>query len=89
MSSTATGVGLGLALSFTLFLFLLSRRPAARAARREKRLRARFLRKSQMPRALALELLDRQIARLEERFPERVYLWHLERAVDDLDRDRR
>jgi hypothetical protein len=64
-------------------------RPAARAARRLRRLEERYFRRVHLPRHLAQESLQRHVARLRERQPGRGPAWYAAQVLADLERDRR
>ncbi len=53
------------------------------------RLRNRYLRSVQLPRAQAEQSLARHLARLQERYPGKTEVWYLRRVLADLERDRR
>jgi hypothetical protein len=64
-------------------------RPTARAARTLGRLEGRYFRKVYMPRHLAVETLERHVAKLRDRHPGRGPAWYVAQVLADLDRDRR
>jgi hypothetical protein len=67
-----------------------SSRSRARNPRNEiARLRERFFRKMRLARAPAEAALERHLAGLRRRFPDRDELWYHERVVSDLERDTR
>jgi hypothetical protein len=82
-------LGLALAALALIAAYLWYSRPSARRARRTRRLEQRYLRRSSLPHALALQALDRHIDGLQERYPDRSYDWYLDRVLADLERDRR
>ena len=64
-------------------------RPAARTERTLRRLESRYFRKVHMPPHLARDSLQRQVARLRERHPDRGPVWYVSQVLAELDRDRR
>jgi hypothetical protein len=86
---TEIWIGLALAALAMVGAYLWYSRPEARRARRIRALEERYLRRSSLPHALALEALDRHLSSLQRRHPDRSHVWYLERVLSDLERDRR
>ncbi|NLY11100.1 MAG: hypothetical protein GX020_05375 [Firmicutes bacterium] len=51
-------------------------------------LEAEYRRRLRLSEKEATEVIERQLASLKEKFPDRSYEWYLEKMIFDLDRDR-
>lgn len=72
-----------------IVLLILKLRPFIATKQRQFFLRHRFISLSPLAKREADENLNRQLTRLKQKFPGRSREWYLEKAVYDLERDRR